>query len=626
MFSDYPALYQESITDPAAFWAKIAKATLTWDAPWHEVHSGDFNSGAIQWFAGGKLNASVNCLDRHLAKYADKTALIWQGNAPEAQKKLTYKDLYELVNRFANLLKQEGIGVGDRVCIYMPMIPEAIAAMLASARIGAVHSVVFGGFAPEALKNRILDAKCKLVITVDHASRGANLLGFKANVDQALVGVDCVEKVLVVRHAQQDCPWVPGRDVDVLQALAAQEAYCAPESVEAETPLFILYTSGSTGTPKGILHSTGGYLTYAAYTFNYVFNLQPDDIYFCTADIGWITGHSYVVYGPLANAATIVIYEGAPLYPTPARMWALIDAYKVSIFYTAPTLIRTLMQQGDHYLEASSRQSLRLLASVGEPINPEGWEWYFNVVGQARCPIMDTWWQTETGGILMAPMVAMQKQKPGAAMKPFFGIVPAILTPDAQKNRDNTEGALVLQAPWPGMMRSIYGDHQRFIDAYLKAYPGYYATGDAARCDVDDDYWLLGRMDDVLNVSGHRLGTAEIESALVLHPKVTEAAVVGFPHALKGQGIYAFVSLLLDAKPSAELEQELIQLVRREIGSIAQVDYIQFVPDLPKTRSGKIMRRILRKMVEGEAEHLGDVSTLADPALVKLILHDLKIT
>lgn len=627
MFADYQKLYAASIKNKDAFWDQVAKDLITWSAPWSKVCEGDFNDGNIKWFVGAKLNASVNCLDRHLPQYAKKTAIIWQGNEPNEVRTLSYQELHDLVNRFANLLKSRGITKGDRVCLYMPMIPEAVAGMLACARIGAIHSVVFGGFSPESLKNRILDAKCKAVITVNDAYRGQSVLAFKKNVDEALHDVTCVETVFVVKRNDHSCQWLDDRDVDVLDELPKQPAFCEPELMDAEDPLFILYTSGSTGEPKGVVHTTGGYLTYAAYTYKYIFNTdkEKDDIYFCSADIGWITGHSYVVYGPLANASVNVMYEGPPVYPTHTRIWEIIDKFKVTIFYTAPTLIRLLMQYGDENLHSSTRKSLRLLGSVGEPINVEAWQWYFNKVGHGRCPIMDTWWQTETGGILIAPMVGLGKQKPGYAMKPFFGIQPAILDTELKEVAANTEGALVIKQPWPGIMRTVYGNHQRFIDTYLKPYPGYYTSGDSAKYDEDKDYWILGRMDDVLKISGHRLGTAEIETALDHNPKAAESAVVGCPDAIKGEGIYAFVILKEGEEGNEALTKELIEYVRQAIGPLATISYIQFVTDLPKTRSGKIMRRILRKMVEGEKQNFGDLSTLADPDCIKVLLAGLKI-
>jgi acetyl-CoA synthetase len=609
-----PESYATSIADRQAFWHDVAIQTLTWFKPWHAVSQGDFYDGAIDWFVGAELNASYNCLDRHLAQHGDKVALICEGNQVEDLRQFTYAQLHEKVCRFANLLKSRGIKKGDRVAIYLPMIAEGVVAMLACARIGAIHSVVFGGFSPESLRARILDAACVAVITVNSAVRGESLLHFKVNVDEALQGVDCVRSVFVVQHTDHVCDWVDGRDIDVNAQEAKMAVICEPEVMRSEDPLFILYTSGSTGQPKGIMHTTGGYLTYAAFTHQAVFDLQEQDVYFCTADIGWITGHSYVVYGPLANATTVVIYEGVPTYPTPSRYWDIIDRHQVSLFYTSPTALRALMQFGDEVVQRTSRASLRILGTVGEPINPEAWRWYFNMIGEGRCPIMDTWWQTETGGILLAPMVDKAQQKPGSAMKPLFGIVSQI-----------DHGAFLIQYPWPGMMRSIYGDHARFMEVYLKPHPGFYTTGDEARQDLDGDYWILGRMDDVLNVAGHRLGTAEIESALVLHSDVVEAAVVGCPHSIKGQGIYAFVTLMLEVEPSPALVKALIGQVRKEIGPIATVDHIQFVSQLPKTRSGKIMRRILRKMVEGERAQFGDLSTLGNPESVQEILQFIKI-
>jgi acetyl-CoA synthetase len=626
MFKDYQKLYQTSIKNPDAFWDKITKELITWSKPWSKVSEGDFTDGDIKWFLGAELNVSVNCLDRHLPKYAHKPALIWQGNEPQDVRTLTYQELFELTNRFANLLKSYDIQKGDRVCLYMPVVPEAVAAMLACTRIGVIHSVVFGGFSAEALKNRIVAADCKAVITVNEGCRGESVLPFKTNVDEALEGINNVHTVFVVKRNDHPCVWREGRDVDVLAELPKQKATCDAVALDSEAPLFILYTSGSTGQPKGVLHTTGGYLTYAAYTCKYIFDLKDDDIYFCTADIGWITGHSYVVYGPLANGATTVIYEGPPAYPTPQRMWEIVDKFKVSIFYTAPTLLRSLMQYGDNDLKKTSRKSLRVLGSVGEPINKEAWQWYFEKIGGERCPIMDTWWQTETGGIMLAPTVALGSQKPGSAMKPFFGIEPAILTSELKKVTDQSEGSLVITKPWPGVMRTVYGDHQRFIDTYLKPAPGYYTSGDSAKCDKDGDYWILGRMDDVLKISGHRLGTAEVESALALDKRVAEAAVVGYPHPIKGEGIYAFVILKAGMKGDETLAKELIAAVRKTIGPIATIDYIQFVTDLPKTRSGKIMRRILRNMVEGEHEDFGDLSTLADPDCIKNLLAGLKIS
>lgn len=581
-----------------SLWSEIAQKTLSWFKPWHTVSKGDFSAGKIEWYVGAELNACYNCVDRHLETRGDKIALIAEANEPGETRTFTYHELHVEVCRFANYLKKEGFKKGDRIAIYMPMIPEAVIAMLACARIGVVHSVVFGGFSAESLRSRIVDAQCAGVITIESSFRGKSELFFRKNVNEAIKDLDCVKAVLDYRVGEPMC--------DKLSAA------CLCEPMDSEDPLFILYTSGSTGKPKGVVHTTGGYLTYAAYTHKLVFDLKEDDIYFCTADIGWITGHSYVVYGPLANGATVLTFDGAPLYPTPERYWQIIDQHKVSIFYTAPTAIRLLMQQGDEYLKSTSRKSLRILGSVGEPINPEAWEWYSKAVGGDRCPIMDTWWQTETGGILLAPLVSKDEQKPGSAMKALPGISPQIL--------GEIEGALVIDQPWPGIARTVYGDHQRFIDTYLKPNPGVYTTGDGAKRDADGDYWILGRMDDVLNVAGHRLGTAELESALVLHDKVAEAAVVGIPHAIKGQGICAFVALMSGEQPSPELQKELIELIRKEIGPIAVIDHLQFVDDLPKTRSGKIMRRILRKIAEGEQDSIGDVSTLSNPDSVEKIL------
>lgn len=590
-----------------SFWDKTAQKTLSWFKPWHTVSRGDFNTGKIEWFLGAELNACYNALDRHLETRGDKVAIIAEGNEPNQTRKLTYRELYIEVCRFANYLKKEGFKKGDCIAIYMPMIPEAVIAMLACARIGIVHSVVFGGFSAESLRARIIDAQCAGVITIHSSFRGKSELLFRQNVDQAIQGLNCVKAVIDYRVNEPMC-----------DKLSLE---CPCESMQSEDPLFILYTSGSTAKPKGFVHTTGGYLTYAAYTHKEVFDLQEDDVYFCTADIGWITGHSYVVYGPLCNGTTIVTFDGAPLYPTPERYWQIVDQHQVSIFYTAPTAIRLLMQQGDEYLKTTSRRSLRILGSVGEPINPEAWQWYFEAIGRGRCPIMDTWWQTETGGILMAPLVAKEQQKPSAAMKALPGISPQIIVNhEFVHGEGKVEGALVIDQSWPGMARTIFGDHERFVETYLKPNPGVYTTGDGAKRDADGDYWILGRMDDVLNVAGHRLGTAELESALVLHDKVAEAAVVGMPHAIKGQGICAFVSLMAGEAPSDALCKELVNLVRQEIGPIAIIDHLQFVSDLPKTRSGKIMRRILRKIAEGEQESIGDVSTLSNPDSVNLIL------
>ena len=601
----YQEMYAQSISDPEAFWAEQAKTFLTWFKEWDQVEDCNFNEGKIRWFEGAKLNVSYNCLDRHLETRGDQVAIIWEGDDPSVDEKITYRDLYERVCRLANVLKQHGVKKGDRVCIYLPMIPEAAVAMLACSRIGAVHSVVFGGFSPEALKDRILDSGCEVVITADEGKRGGRGVPLKANVDKALNDCPDVSSVIVVENTGSHDAWKDGRDVWYHEQIEAVSADCPPEEMDAEDPLFILYTSGSTGKPKGVLHTTGGYLLYAAITHKYIFDYHDDDVYWCTADVGWITGHSYIIYGPLANAATTLMFEGVPTYPDASRFWQVVDKHQVSIFYTAPTAIRALMSKGNDFVTATSRKSLRLLGSVGEPINPEAWEWYYNVVGDGRCPIVDTWWQTETGGILITPLPGATKLKPGSATRPFFGIQP-----------DLVDGHLIITHSWPGQMRTIFGDHQRFIDTYFSTYPGNYFSGDGARRDEDGYYWITGRVDDVINVSGHRMGTAEVESALVLHEAVAEAAVVGYPHDIKGQGIYAYVTLMADQEPSDELRKDLVKQVRKEIGPIAAPDVIQWAPGLPKTRSGKIMRRILRKIAANEIDNLGDTSTLADPSVV----------
>jgi len=604
-YEKYQEMYDQSISDPETFWAEQAKTFLTWFKEWDQVENCNFDEGKIRWFEGAKLNVSYNCLDRHLETRGDQVAIIWEGDDPSVDQKITYRDLYEKVCRLANVLKQQGVKKGDRVCIYLPMIPEAAVAMLACSRIGAVHSVVFGGFSPEALKDRILDSGCEVVITADEGKRGGRAVPLKANVDKALNDCPDVSSVIVVQNTGSHDSWKDGRDVWYHQEIEAVSADCPPEEMDAEDPLFILYTSGSTGKPKGVLHTTGGYLLYAAITHKYVFDYHDGDVYWCTADVGWITGHSYIVYGPLANAATTLMFEGVPTYPDASRFWQVVDKHKVSIFYTAPTAIRALMSQGNDPVTATSRKSLRLLGSVGEPINPEAWEWYYNVVGDGRCPIVDTWWQTETGGILISPLPGAMKLKPGSATLPFFGVQPEIV-----------DGNLIITHSWPGQMRTIFGDHQRFIDTYFSTYPGNYFTGDGARRDEDGYYWITGRVDDVINVSGHRMGTAEVESALVLHEAVAEAAVVGYPHDIKGQGIYAYVTLMADQEPSDDLRKDLVKQVRKEIGPIAAPDVIQWAPGLPKTRSGKIMRRILRKIAANEIDNLGDTSTLADPSVV----------
>ncbi|HEV2332421.1 MAG TPA: acetate--CoA ligase [Gammaproteobacteria bacterium] len=612
----YDALYQRSIRDSEGFWAEQAKSFLSWDRPWSKVLEWDYPKGLIRWFEGGKLNVSVNCLDRHLKTRGDQTAIIWEGDDPSEDRKLSYKELHAQVCRCANVLKARGVRKGDRVCIYMPMVPEAAVAMLACARIGAVHSVVFGGFSPESLKDRILDSDCRVLITADEGLRGNKRIPLKANCDQALEHCPNVHTVLVLKRTGGAIAWNPTRDFWYHEQLAEAAPHCAPEMMDAEDPLFILYTSGSTGKPKGVLHTTGGYLLYAAITHKYVFDYQEGDVYWCTADVGWVTGHSYIVYGPLCNAATTLMFEGVPNYPSASRFWEVIDKHQVNIFYTAPTAIRALMAHGDGPVRTTSRKSLRLLGSVGEPINPEAWEWYYHCVGEARCPIVDTWWQTETGGILITPLPGAMDLKPGSATLPFFGIRPAIVDGAGKLLEGATSGNLVITFPWPGQMRSVYGDHQRFIDTYMKSYPGNYFTGDGARRDADGYWWITGRVDDVINVSGHRIGTAEVESALVLHEKVAEAAVVGFPHAIKGQGIYAYVTTMAGVQPDQKLRDELVALVRKEIGAFASPDMIQWAAYLPKTRSGKIMRRILRKIAANDLSNLGDVTTLADPTVV----------
>ena len=620
--ADYQAMYQRSVDDPEGFWAEQAEAFLHWDRPWDRVLDWDFQRGHIRWFEGARLNACYNCLDRHLDQRGDQVALIWESDDPLVDRRITYRELHAEVCRFANVLKSRGVSKGDRVCIYMPMIPEAVVAMLACARIGAVHSVVFGGFSPESLKDRILDADCRLVITADQGLRGGKPVPLKANTDAALVHCPEVHSVIVVRHTGADIDWVADRDLAYDEAMKQVPAECEPEIMDAEDPLFILYTSGSTGKPKGVLHTTGGYLLYAAITHKYVFDYHDGDVYWCTADVGWITGHSYIVYGPLANGAISLLFEGVPTYPDASRFWQVVDKHRVNIFYTAPTAIRALMREGDEAVACTSRKSLRLLGTVGEPINPEAWEWYYHVVGEDRCPIVDTWWQTETGGILITPLPGATRLKPGSATRPFFGVVPALVDNEGRVLEGPASGNLVITRPWPGQMRTVHGDHQRFIDTYFSTYPGLYFTGDGARRDQDGYYWITGRVDDVLNVSGHRLGTAEIESALVLHPEVAEAAVVGFPHPVKGQGIYAYVTLVKGVEPDDRLRQELVDLVRSEIGPIARPDAIQWAPGLPKTRSGKIMRRILRKIAAGDIHELGDTSTLADPRVVDELIHN----
>ncbi len=621
----YAAMYQRSIDDPNGFWAEQATKFITWSKPFDKVMDYSYNPDNlyIKWFEGGQLNVSYNCLDRHLDSRGDQVAIIWEADDPNVDKKITYRELHADVCKLANVLKAKGVKKGDRVCIYLPMIPEAAVAMLACTRIGAVHSIVFGGFSPDSLRDRVLDADCRVIITADESVRGGRNVPLKKNADTALNECPNVHSVIVVQRTGGSVAWTEGRDVWYHEAMAAADPVCAPEAMDAEDPLFILYTSGSTGKPKGALHTTGGYLVYAAATHKYVFDYQEGEIYWCTADVGWVTGHTYIVYGPLANGATSVMFEGIPNYPDMSRFWQVVDKHQVSIFYTAPTAIRSLMRAGEGPVKATSRKSLRILGSVGEPINPEAWEWYHRVVGDERCPIVDTWWQTETGGHLITPLPGATPLKPGSATRPFFGVVPALVDPaEGTPVNGAGEGALVITQPWPAQMRTVYGDHQRYIDTYFKQYPGKYFTGDGARRDEDGYYWITGRIDDVLNVSGHRLGTAEIESALVLHPQVAEAAVVGYPHDIKGQGIYAYVTPMAGVEGTDELKKELVALVRGEIGPIAIVDLIQWAPGLPKTRSGKIMRRILRKIAANEIDSLGDTSTLADPTVVNELIEN----
>ena len=619
---EYEELYEESLNNPKEFWSKQANSYLEWISPWETVYQSNFKKGEVSWFKGGKINATINCIDRHLKNRSDQTAIIWEGDDPSLSKEITYQQLHESVCRLSNVLKERGVKKGDRVCIYMPMIPEAAYAMLACARIGAIHSVVFGGFSPESLKDRILDSDCQTVITADEGLRGAKKIPLKQNVDQALQDCPNVHTVLIVKRTGADIKWVDDRDVSYEQITNSVSSECPPEIMDAEDPLFILYTSGSTGKPKGVLHTTGGYLLQAAMTHKLIFDYHEGDIFWCTADVGWVTGHSYIVYGPLLNGATTLMFEGIPTYPNPARFWEVVDKHKVNIFYTAPTALRALMAQGDQPLESTSRESIRVLGTVGEPINPEAWEWYYRVVGNKRCPIVDTWWQTETGAIMISPLAGSTPQKPGSATKPFFGIEPALIDENGQEIEGEGSGNLVIKRSWPSQIRTVYGDHKRCVETYYSLYPGYYTTGDGARRDKDGYYWITGRVDDVLNVSGHRLGTAEIESALVLHETVAEAAVVGYAHDIKGQGIYCYVTLMTGIEPSDELKSDLVGLVAKEIGAIAKPDIIQWAPGLPKTRSGKIMRRILRKIAGNEIKDLGDTTTLAEPSVVKEIIEN----
>ncbi len=620
--AQFEEMYRQSIEDPEEFWAEMAARFLHWHKPWQKVTAGDFASSGVRWFEGGQLNVAYNCVDRHLSRRGEQTAIIWEGDEPDQQQHISYRELHRAVGKFANALRARGVGKGDRVCIYLPMIPEAAYAMLACARIGAIHSVVFGGFSPESLKDRILDCDCRTVITADEGVRGRRLIPLKNNVDKALEDCPDVHSVFVVRRTNGEIAWHEKRDVCYHKATGAASEECEPEIMDAEDPLFILYTSGSTGKPKGVLHTTGGYLLGAGITHKYIFDYHEGDIYWCTADVGWVTGHSYIVYGPLANGATTLMFEGVPTSPDASRFWQVVDKHQVNIFYTAPTAIRALMACGDEPVERTSRKSLRLLGSVGEPINPEAWEWYYHVVGDGRCAIVDTWWQTETGGIMISPVPGVTDLKPGSATRPFFGVSAALLDGDGNVLEGEATGNLVITQSWPSQIRTVYGDHQRCVDTYFTAYPGYYFTGDSARRDADGYYWVTGRVDDVINVSGHRLGTAEIESALVLHETVAEAAVVGYPHEIKGQGIYAYVTLMTGLDSSEELRRELVQFVSKEIGAFAKPEVIQFAPGLPKTRSGKIMRRILRKIAANELENLGDTTTLADPAVVEQLIEE----
>ncbi|WP_324034551.1 acetate--CoA ligase [Aeromonas caviae] len=620
----YEAMYQASVQDPDAFWGEQGKL-LDWMTPYTRVKNTSYDPGhvSIKWYEDGLLNVSANCLDRHLSERGDKVAIIWEGDNPAEDRKITYRELHAEVCKFANVLKAQGVKRGHMVCLYMPMVPEAAIAMLACTRIGAVHSIVFGGFSPEALSGRIIDSGASVVITADEGLRGGRPIPLKKNVDEALTHPDTkVSKVIVLKRTGGNVAWHEHRDIWWHDAVNAASPDCPPEAMGAEDPLFVLYTSGSTGKPKGVLHTTGGYLVYAALTFKYVFDYHEEDIYWCTADVGWVTGHSYLVYGPLANGATTVMFEGVPNYPATNRMSQVVDKHQVTILYTAPTAIRALMAKGKEAVEGTSRTSLRIMGSVGEPINPEAWEWYYRTIGDERCPIVDTWWQTETGGILITPLPGVTALKPGSATRPFFGVQPALVDNLGEPLEGATEGNLVITDSWPGQMRTVFGDHERFEQTYFSTFPGRYFTGDGARRDEDGYYWITGRVDDVLNVSGHRMGTAEIESALVAHPKIAEAAVVGVPHEIKGQGIYAYVTLIAGAEPSRELHKEVKEWVRKEIGAIATPDVIHWAEGLPKTRSGKIMRRILRKIATGETDSLGDISTLADPGVVDKLIRE----
>ena len=607
----YLEMYEASISEPDKFWAEQAEKFLTWDASWSEICSENFLTGDAKWFLDGKLNVSTNCIDRHLTDNREKIAIIWEGDSPEDSKHISYEELYSEVCKLGNLLRARGVKKGDRVCIYMPMVPEAAYAMLACTRIGAIHSVVFGGFSPEALKDRILDSNCKVVISANEGIRGGKSIPLKRNVDLALTDCPSVHTCLIVKRTSKNVDWQEGRDVWYEQ-VNNYNASCEPEIMDSEDPLFILYTSGSTGKPKGVMHTTGGYLLMAAMTHKYTFDYKDGDIYWCTADVGWVTGHSYIVYGPLCNGGTTLMFEGVPTYPDASRFWQVIDKHRVNQFYTAPTAIRALMGLGNDFVEKTSRKSLRILGTVGEPINPEAWEWYYSVVGETNCPIVDTWWQTETGAHMLTPLPGATSLKPGSATLPFFGIQPALLDKDGREIEGPGEGLLMIKRSWPSQLRSVYGDHKRFYETYFKPYPGYYFTGDGAKRDEDGYFWITGRVDDVLNVSGHRMGTAEIESALVLHKLVAEAAVVGFPHPIKGQGIYCYVTLMEGTSPCDGIQSELIDLCKKEIGPIAKPDIIQWAPGLPKTRSGKIMRRILRKIAANDVDEVGDTSPVAE--------------
>ena len=621
--ASYQAMYKRSIEDPEGFWTDMANEHVHWFRKWDKVSDWSFDGDVgIRWFDGAKVNVAYNCLDRHLEERGDKPAILWEGDQPGEERRITFRELHAEVCKFSNVLKSKGVQKGDRVCIYMPMVPEAAVAMLACARIGAVHSVVFGGFSPDALRDRILDSDCRVVVTADEGPRGGRAVPLKGNTYEALESCPNTHTCIVVRRTGNEVPWRDGRDVWYHEAMADASADCPAEELDAEDPLFILYTSGSTGMPKGVQHNQGGYLLYTTLTFKYIFDYHEGDVFWCTADVGWVTGHSYVVYAPLSNGATTVMFEGVPNYPDFSRFWQICDKFGVNIFYTAPTAIRALMGQGDDFVKRTSRESVRILGTVGEPINPEAWEWYYHVVGDARCPVVDTWWQTETGGVMITPLPGCTPLKPGSATRPLFGIEPVIVDHEGNELDGVAEGALCIKRSWPGQMRTVFGDHERFIQTYFATFKGLYMTGDGARRDEDGYYWITGRVDDVINVSGHRMGTAEVESALVLHSTVSEAAVVGCPHEIKGQGIYAYVTLNAGTEGTDALKKELVGLVRKEIGPIASPDVIQFAPGLPKTRSGKIMRRILRKVAANEIDNLGDTSTLAEPAVVDDIIEN----